>query len=85
MILIRILLITIAVLYIIRLLVRLLLPLYFKNIIKKAQQQGAATNYNQQSNRPEGSIRVDYIPHEKKNQVPDSEGEFVEFEEVKQK
>jgi hypothetical protein len=83
MIFIRFLLISILVLYIIRSLVRLLLPMLFQGLVNKAQQQ----NQNQQQYRsqrpPEGKVKVDYIPTTKKGAVPDSEGEFVDYEEIK--
>ena len=80
MILLRFLLISILVIYILRSLVRILLPMLFQNFVNKAQQQ------NQQQYRsqtpPEGKIKVDYIP-KTKNQVPDSEGDFIDYEEIK--
>jgi hypothetical protein len=52
----------------------------FQNFVNKAQQQ------NQQRYRsqtpPEGKIKVDYIP-KTKSQVPDSEGDFIDYEEIK--
>ena len=80
MILLRFLLISILVIYILRSLVRILLPILFQNFVNKAQQQ------NQQQYRsqtpPEGKIKVDYIP-KTKSQVPDSEGDFIDYEEIK--
>ncbi|MDR6942820.1 DUF4834 domain-containing protein [Mucilaginibacter pocheonensis] len=80
MLLIRFLLISICILYIIRSLVRYLLPVLFESVVNKAQQQ---QYQQQQPKRPEGAIKVDYIPQGKKSTVPDSEGEFVDYEEVK--
>ncbi|RCH54614.1 DUF4834 domain-containing protein [Mucilaginibacter hurinus] len=82
MALLKFLFIAIAILYIIRMLARLLLPVLFQNMVKKAQQQQNA-GY-QQAKRSEGSIRVDYAP-KTKPQVPDTEGDFVEYEEIKEK
>lgn len=82
MLLIRFLLISICVLYIIRSLVRYLLPFLFESVVNKAQQQ-AQQQLRQSSRRPDGAIRVDYIPQGKRGTVPDSEGEFVDYEEVK--
>ena len=80
MIFLRFLLISILIIYIIRSLVRLLLPMLFQSVVNKAQQQ------NQQQyrrpNQPEGKIKVDYIPNTK-NSIPDSEGDFVDYEEIK--
>lgn len=78
---IRFLLISILVLYIIRSLIRILIPMLFQSLVNKAQQQGQQQQYRQPK-QPEGKIKVDYIP-QTKNQVPDSEGDFVDFEEIK--
>ncbi|HVS92328.1 MAG TPA: hypothetical protein VHE59_09865 [Mucilaginibacter sp.] len=78
--LIRFLFIAILVLYIIRALIRLVLPMLFQSVVNKAQQ-GQQQQYRNQR-PPEGKVKVDYIP-EKKQSVPDSEGEFVDYEEIK--
>jgi hypothetical protein len=86
MILIRFLIISICILYIIRSLVRWFLPSILQSVINKAaqQQQGHQQNYQQQQQRkPEGSIKIDHIPQNKKSSVPDSEGDFVDYEEIK--
>ena len=80
MIFLRFLLIAVLVLYIIRSLVRILLPMLFQNLVNKAQQQNQQQYRNQTP--PEGKIKVDYIP-KTKSQVPDSEGDFVDYEEIK--
>ncbi|HVW12284.1 MAG TPA: hypothetical protein VHB54_00585 [Mucilaginibacter sp.] len=77
--LIRFLFIAILVLYIIRALIRLVLPMLFQSVVDKAQQ--GQQQYRTQR-PPEGKVKVDYIP-EKKQSVPDSEGEFVDYEEIK--
>lgn len=82
MLLIRFLLISICILYIIRSLVRYLLPVLFESVVNKAQQQ-AQQQQRQSSKRPDGAIKVDYIPQGKRSAVPDSEGEFIDYEEVK--
>ncbi|PAW92415.1 hypothetical protein CKK33_02455 [Mucilaginibacter sp. MD40] len=82
--LIRFLIISICSLYIIRSLVRIFLPILFENAINKAQQQARQQNYYQQNQpRPDGKIRIDHMPEPKKSSVPDSEGEFVDYEEIK--
>lgn len=82
--LLRFLIISIAIWYIIRTLVRIFLPMLFQGMMKKAQQQGAPQNRSQQyNNRQEGAIKVEYMPPTAKSAVPDSEGEFVEYEELK--
>ncbi len=79
--LIRFLIIAICSLYIIRSLVRILLPMLFNSVINKAQQQ-ARQQQNYQQPKPDGRVRVDYKP-DAKSSVPDSEGEFVDYEEIK--
>ena len=73
--------IAILVIYIIRSIIRLVVPILFQKVVNKAQQ-GQQQNY-QQSNRATGTIRVDHIPQGKKNAVPDNEGEFIDYEEIK--
>ncbi|HEY8781972.1 MAG TPA: DUF4834 domain-containing protein [Mucilaginibacter sp.] len=71
----------ILVLYIIRSLARIVLPMLFQKVVNKAQQQ---QNYQQNySNTKSDKIKVDYIPKTNKGTVPDSEGEFVDYEEIK--
>ena len=79
---IRFLLISILVLYIIRNLVRILLPMLFQGLVNKAQQQGQQQQQYRRPQHPDGKVKVDYIP-ENKQQVPDSAGDFVDFEEIK--
>jgi hypothetical protein len=71
----------ILVLYIIRAVARILLPMFFQSVVNKAQQQNQQSNYNSKPNP--GKIKVDYIPKTNKGSVPDSEGEFVDYEEIK--
>ncbi|MBB5396294.1 DUF4834 family protein [Mucilaginibacter sp. AK015] len=83
--LIRFLIITICSLYIIRSLVRIFLPMLFNSVINKAQEQARQQQqdyYQQQQPKADGRIRVDYKP-DAKSSVPDSEGEFVDYEEIK--
>jgi hypothetical protein len=77
---IRFLFIAILVLYIIRSLARLLLPMLFQSVVNKAQE-GQQQQYRNQK-APEGKVKVDYIP-EKKSSIPDSEGDFIDYEELK--
>ena len=74
------LLVVIAVLYIIRLIARIVLPRIFQNLMNKAQQQ--QQNYTQNTN-PTGKVKVDYIPQTPKGKIPDSEGDFIDYEEIK--
>jgi hypothetical protein len=78
---IRFLFIAILVLYIIRALVRLLLPMLFQSVINKAQEQQGRQQYRNNA-PPVGKIKIDHIP-EKKSSIPDSEGDFIDYEEIK--
>ena len=73
----------ILVLYIVRAVARILLPMFFQGVVDKAQQQQQNQQRNYNSTPPPGKIKVDYIPKQNKGAVPDSEGEFVDYEEVK--
>lgn len=84
MLLIRFLIISICVLYILRSIVRMVLPALFRGVVNKAQQNAQQNQYrHQQPPRPTGKIKVEYMPPGKKTNIPDSEGDFVEYEEVK--
>ena len=78
------LLVVIAVLYIIRLIARIVIPRLFQSLMNKAQQQlqNHQQNYNRNTNTA-GKIKVDYIPQTPKSKIPDSEGDFVDYEEIK--
>ena len=80
--LIRFIIVTICVLYIIRYVSRILLPILLQSFIKKAQN-----SYQQQgkTNPKDGKIRVDYVPPQKKESKLShkEEGEFIDYEEVK--
>lgn len=82
MVLIRFLIIAICTLYIIRSLVRMILPMLFQGLVNRAQQQNK--QYQQRpSSKPAGKISFDYIPPAQKSKVPDSEGDFIDYEEIK--
>ena len=75
-------LVTIFVIYIVRSLARIFMPMLFQKVVNKAQQQ----QYQQQnysSNANPGKIKVDSVPEPKKGSIPDSEGEFIDYEEIK--
>lgn len=54
---------------------------------KMNNQQEAYQKYNGNPNKPEGTISVDYVPPVKPEKAPklDKAGEFVDYEEVKEK
>ena len=77
------LLVTIAVLYIIRLIVRAVLPMLFQKVMNKAQQQQQNYQQNYTSTKKTEGVKVDYIPQTPKSKIPDSEGDFIDYEEIK--
>ncbi|MBB6274658.1 hypothetical protein HDF26_005140 [Pedobacter cryoconitis] len=87
--LIKFLFFTILILWIIRLLLRLVFPLVIKSIFGKMQQSSGYAGQQQQhqqqrpSNRPEGSLSIDYVPPQPKKGNADKLGDFVDYEEVK--
>jgi hypothetical protein len=87
--LLKFLIITICILYIIRILARIFLPFLFKKAMnkmqEKMQQQGGFRYQRQQSyeRKQEGSIKVDYVPPQKKEPKLDNAGDFIEYEEIK--
>ena len=80
--LLRFLFIAILVLYIIRALARLLFPMLFHHVVNKAQQQQQGQQQYRSQKPPAGKIKIDHIP-EKKSSIPDSEGDFIDYEEIK--
>ncbi|HZX59126.1 MAG TPA: DUF4834 domain-containing protein, partial [Mucilaginibacter sp.] len=59
---IRFLFIAILVLYIIRALVRLVLPMLFQSVVNKAQEQRGRQQYRSNQAPPVGKIKIDHIP-----------------------
>lgn len=83
MILLEFLFITIIVLWIIRILVRLIFPVALRSMVGNMQQQAANAQQQQRQSRAEGSISIDYIPKKEKKGNADKLGDFVDYEEVK--
>ncbi len=82
MALLKFLFIAICVLWLLKMVARVLLPVFFQKMMTKAQNQ-ANQRYQQQHNpAPDGRIRVDYMPPKEKNPSDDA-GDFVEYEEIK--
>ena len=80
----RFLLVSILILYAIRALLRYLLPMLFQSMVNKAQQQGQQSYNRPNQQKPTGKINIDFIPQEAtKGKVPDTEGDFVDYEEIK--
>lgn len=80
--LLKFLFITILILWVIRIILRLVFPLVLKNIFSNMQQQGNGPA-GQQQRRPEGSISIDYMPPKPKPGNTDKLGDFVDYEELK--
>ena len=77
--------ISILVLWLIRMIARILLPVLFKKMVSKAQEH-VNSQFRQQesSHRPVGKISVDYVPpKDKEARAADRAGEFIDYEEVK--
>jgi hypothetical protein len=82
--LLKFLLITILVLYLVRLAVRLLLPMLFGHLVNKAQQQAGQYRHRQEPGRSQGTLHVDYVPpKDKEARAADKAGDFIDFEEIK--
>ena len=84
-------LITILVLWLIKRIAKLLLPMLFQKVVNKAQQQmnnqyggGQPRQHQYQQQRSMGKLKVDYIPpKEKEARAADKAGDFIDFEEIK--
>jgi len=84
MLLIKFIFITVIILWILRVLIRLIFPVVIRNMFGNMQQQAANANQQQQrSAKPEGSISIDYMPKKEKKGNPDKLGDFVDYEEIK--
>ena len=78
--------ITIIVIWVLRLLVRMIFPVMLKKAFGNMQNQATGNQQNQQqykSTKPEGSISIDYMPKKEKKGNADKLGDFVDYEEVK--
>lgn len=76
--------ITVLILWLIRILLRLVFPIVLKNLFGKMQQQAEqGTQSRQAPRKPEGSISIDYVPPQPKKGNADKLGDFVDYEELK--
>lgn len=71
----------IIIIWVLRILARIMLPLLLKRFVLKMQKR-AQEAQGARPKAPEGSIHVDYVPPKTKSPKKESAGEFVEFEEV---
>ncbi|MBB6502334.1 DUF4834 family protein [Pedobacter cryoconitis] len=86
--LIKFLFFTILILWIIRILLRLIFPMIVKSVFGKMQSSSGYAGQQQQQqqrrpSRPEGSLSIDYVPPQPKQGNADKLGDFVDYEEVK--
>lgn len=65
--------------YVIRLLIRLVLPIFMQNAVNKMSGQQPS----QQHRKPEGKISIEYMPPQSKTGNSDKLGDFVDYEELK--
>ena len=70
--------ISVLIMYVIRLLIRLVLPVFLNNAVNKMSGQ-----QQQQQRKPEGKISIDYMPPQSKTGNADKLGDFVDYEEMK--
>lgn len=82
MALLKFLFITICVLWLLKMVARILLPILFQKIVRKAQNH-ATQQYQQQQPRPDGKIKIDFVPPRPKDEKINKAGDFVEYEEIK--
>ena len=82
MLLLKILFITICVLWLLKMVARVLLPMFFQKLMTKAQNQANQRYQQQNQNSPDGRISVEYMPPKEKSRG-DNSGDFVDYEEVK--
>lgn len=83
--LLKFIMITIFVLWLIRIILRLVFPLLLKNMFGKMQQQANGGPAPRRSQKPEGSISIDYMPPQPKPKQGNADklGDFVDYEELK--
>ncbi len=88
--LLRFLIIAICILWVVRIVFRLLLPYLLKHLFSKVQNQTSNPNYRQEPGKqsrstPSDKVQVDYIPPKDKEAIAaDRAGDFIDFEEVKE-
>lgn len=88
--LLKFLLIAITVLWLLRMVVRLVFPWAMRKmaekVMSKAQQQydnRTGNPYTYQRTKPDGQVNIDYVPPQQTKKGAKKAGEFVEFEEIK--
>jgi len=83
----------IIVYYILKAILRYLLPVMFEKAVNRAQHQqqqyhqtgGQQQQYYNRTTGTSDKVKVDYVPPQPKRKasIPDSEGDFIDYEEIK--
>lgn len=76
-------LISIILIWVFRVLIRMIFPAVLRNAFSNVQNQANANQQRPSNTRPEGSISIDYMPKKEKKGNADKLGDFVDYEEVK--
>ena len=78
------LLVIVCIYYIIKTILRFILRSFIGNVEQQSRRQyeQQKKTYRKEAEKPVGKVSVDYIPEEKKT-FSSSEGDYVDFEEVK--
>ena len=84
MALLKFLFITICILWLLKMVARILLPVLFQKMVRKAQNHASQRyHHQQQPPRPDGKIKIDFVPPRPKEEKLNKAGDFVEYEEIK--
>ena len=82
MALLKFLFITICILWLLKMVARILLPILFQKMVKKAQNH-ATQQYHYKQSPPDGKVKIDFMPPRPKDEKSNKAGDFVEYEEIK--
>lgn len=83
MALLRIILLLIIAYYVIKLIIRLFFPYFFRQYVNnKTGGSGDRKDYTKQSRKKEGEITIDYL-NKKKKRISKDKGDYIDFKEVK--
>jgi len=74
---------TICILWLLKMVARILLPVLFQKMVNKAQNHASQRYQQQQQPRPDGKIKIDFVPPRPKDEKLNKAGDFVEYEEIK--
>lgn len=89
--LLKFLFIAITVLWLVRIVFRLVFPWAMRKMAQKVMGNAQQRQYQHQNapyrnsgtRQPDGKIRIDYVPPQNQSKGAKKAGEFVEFEEIK--